>query len=127
MQPMTLSGNDRLTKLTSLLYELLRDHVHPGDVERIVAHDEKYVVKGMNVTLSNGYLAEYAKELAERLVPFEPHQFIDNLIEPRVNADGTLDEWWLKTPLTIKDYAIVPKEKYEALVKRVEELEKEKA
>lgn len=127
MQPMTLSGSDRLTKIISLLYELLNKEVQPSVIADIVAFDETRAVRGMNVILINGHLAEYAKELAERLVPFEPHQFIDNLIEPRVNADGTLDEWWLKTPLTIKDYAIVPREKYEALLKRVEELEKEKA
>lgn len=48
-------------KLTSFLYELIRDHMPAGDVEKLVrnAHpDVKYC---------NGWLAEYSKNLARRL------------------------------------------------------------
>lgn len=48
-------------RLTSFLYDLLRDHLLPGQVERLVrdaAPDCQY---------TNGHLARYAKDLADRL------------------------------------------------------------
>lgn len=51
--------------LVAFLYDLLRDHVRPGDLERLVRDAEQ----GQNKTfvLTNGYLGEYAEELAARL------------------------------------------------------------
>jgi len=53
-------------KLVTFLYLLMRDELHCGAVERIVQEIENtgkdYFV------LSNGYLADYAYEIAERLL-----------------------------------------------------------
>jgi hypothetical protein len=48
--------------LVSFLYDLMRDHVAPGIVERIVINSPAKRTK-----FSNGYLAKYAKDLAYRL------------------------------------------------------------
>jgi hypothetical protein len=48
--------------LVSFLYELMRDHVTPGVLEAIVLNSPAKKTK-----LSNGYLAQYAKDLAYRL------------------------------------------------------------
>lgn len=48
--------------LVSFLYELMRDYVAPGVVERIVLNSPAKRTK-----FSNGYLAQYAKDLAYRL------------------------------------------------------------
>lgn len=54
--------------LLSMLYSLLRDHAHPGDVEKIVAEIEQAVARGDKVTqYTNGWLALYAKNLSERI------------------------------------------------------------
>lgn len=50
-------------KLTSFLYTLMRDYVHPGDLENIMLHhisDEPSVY-------TNGWLAKYAEDIANRL------------------------------------------------------------
>lgn len=52
--------------LTSFLYELMRDAAPPGEVERIVRHIEQEPRDGDNL-YSNGWLAHYAKNLADRL------------------------------------------------------------
>ena len=54
-------------RLTAFLYELMRDELPPGVVARIVKsvsneHTEE-------AALTNGYLGEYAEEIAEMLVP----------------------------------------------------------
>lgn len=121
MKPMTFSGDDRLTRLISLLYDLMRDFMPPGDIEGIVQYDEAHA--GEALTLSNGYLAEYAKELAERLVPADASRVTMCHLEPRVNPDGTNDVWWMKSPWIIERYAVVPLEKYEAMQKKIAELE----
>lgn len=65
-KPLTLrerSGNVSInSKLVSFLYELMRDHVLPGDVERLT-------LDAMNqpVLYTNGYLAKYAEDIAARL------------------------------------------------------------
>jgi hypothetical protein len=62
------SGNVRYPGsdwLTSFLYELMRDEVTPGNVETIVRHIEEET-EG-DVVYTNGWLAEYAKHLADRL------------------------------------------------------------
>lgn len=54
--------------LIAFLYELMRDHVPPGVVEKVVrnselpSEDDTYV-------LSNVHLARYAEEIAIRLRP----------------------------------------------------------
>lgn len=52
--------------LTSFLYELMRDAAPPGEVERVVRHIEQEPKDGDN-RYSNGWLAQYAKNLADRL------------------------------------------------------------
>jgi len=51
------------SRLVSFLYDLMRDHMPPGKIESLVraAEDEPLV------TYTNGWLANYAKYLAERL------------------------------------------------------------
>lgn len=49
-------------KLVSFLYELMRDHLPPGMVEKIVRESEN-----PDVTYTNGWLAKYAEDLANRL------------------------------------------------------------
>jgi len=49
--------------LVSFLYELMRDHVTPGDIEKVLQHSED---KG-ETQYTNGWLAEYAKDIANRL------------------------------------------------------------
>lgn len=52
----------------SLLYSLLRDYVHPGDMERLVQDIEDACARGNHVTkYTNGWLAQYAQLLARRL------------------------------------------------------------
>lgn len=51
------------TPLVSFLYELMRDYVPAGEIERITVEAEKHA----EVTYSNKHLAAYAKEIANRL------------------------------------------------------------
>jgi hypothetical protein len=51
--------------LTSFIYELLRDHITPGKTERIV--QQVVIESGREVVYTNGFLALYAKDLADRL------------------------------------------------------------
>jgi len=62
----TLSG-DVITsdKLVSFLYQLMSDHLSTGVVQKLV-DTQKASVDNVDV-FTNGYLAEYAKYLAERL------------------------------------------------------------
>lgn len=59
--------------LVSFLYELMRDQVPTGVVERIVGMDEDVRMAHQDedgpfeFVLSNGHLARYAEEVAERL------------------------------------------------------------
>ncbi len=53
-------------KLTDFLYELLRDHLSAGEVEQILIHvlqDHE----NCPVNFTNGWLAEYAHHVAEKL------------------------------------------------------------
>jgi hypothetical protein len=50
------------SKLTSFLYQLMRDHVPAGVVEQLVCD-----AKDADVSYSNGWLAKYAKDVADRL------------------------------------------------------------
>jgi hypothetical protein len=52
--------------VVSFLYELMRDHVTPGRVEAIVRESISRV--DMDETAyTNGWLADYAEDIAERL------------------------------------------------------------
>ncbi len=51
------------SKLVSFLYELMRDHLPAGTVEKIVRASEGE----SNVVYTNGWLAQYAEYLANRL------------------------------------------------------------
>lgn len=51
--------------LTSFLYGLMRDGAPTGVVERIVRDIEEETID--EITYTNGWLAQYAKHLADRL------------------------------------------------------------
>jgi hypothetical protein len=58
------SGEVRIeSRLVSFLYELMRDHVPLGVVEEIVQASEKEP----DVLYTNGWLAKYAEDIANRL------------------------------------------------------------
>lgn len=58
------SGTVRInSKLVSFLYQLIRDHVPPGEIEKIVQESED----NPDVTYTNGWLARYAEDLSNRL------------------------------------------------------------
>jgi len=73
--------------LVSFLYDLMRDHLPPGVVERLVR--ESGLVGGETpyghwaTTYTNGWLAMYAKDVADRLTAgmreVEPHNERDTL------------------------------------------------
>lgn len=50
------------SKLVSFLYSLMRDHVTPGDIEKLVQEASE-----PEVYYTNGFLALYAEHLAKRL------------------------------------------------------------
>jgi hypothetical protein len=59
------SGTVTLTgRLTAFLYDLMRDHLTPGAVEKIVQESTD-----IEVVYTNGWLARYAEDLAHRLQP----------------------------------------------------------
>jgi len=51
------------SKLVSFLYQLMRDHLATGSVEQLVRESEDE----SEVTYTNGWLANYAEDLAKRL------------------------------------------------------------
>jgi hypothetical protein len=51
------------SKLVSFLYELMRDHIPPGEMEVIINNS----IDGIT-TYSNGWLANYANDIARRLL-----------------------------------------------------------
>lgn len=51
------------SKLVSFLYELMRDHLPAGTVEAIVQASEDE----SDILYTNGWLAKYAEDLANRL------------------------------------------------------------
>lgn len=59
--------------LVSFLYQLLRDACTAGAMEKVVLDEEEisrhvvWIVRTTVITLSNGYIAEYAKACAKRL------------------------------------------------------------
>lgn len=78
------SGNVTIDcKLTSFLYTLIRDYVQPGDIENIMIRH----ISDESVVYSNGWLAKYARDVAERL-----------LSKPQLkDADWCLDSSEMKT------------------------------
>jgi len=61
------SGNVKVqNKLVSFLYQLLRDELPAADVEKIMTEVDKE--NNQEIIYSNGYLAEYAMNIANRLV-----------------------------------------------------------
>jgi hypothetical protein len=51
--------------LVSFLYELMRDHVPPGVIEEIM----RKTMGPSAVVYTNGWLAKYAEDVANRLMP----------------------------------------------------------
>jgi hypothetical protein len=51
------------SKLVSFLYELMRDHLPAATVEELIRASEDE----SNVVYTNGWLAQYAQDLANRL------------------------------------------------------------
>lgn len=60
--------------LVAFLYQIMRDEILVGTVERIVSEDEKirseHLMRGepLEFVLTNGYLGAYAEFLAKRLL-----------------------------------------------------------
>ena len=54
------------TKIVAFLYELMRDYLPLADVETLVRR-QMCISKDNKATYTNGWLAEYAKDLANRL------------------------------------------------------------
>lgn len=52
--------------LVSFLYQLMRDHVNPGLLEKIL---RECLEEQQEITFSNGWLAQYAESIAARLLP----------------------------------------------------------
>lgn len=58
------SGEVQLdSKLVSFLYELLRDHIQPADMEKVMRNS----LNESEVAYTNGWLAQYALYIANRL------------------------------------------------------------
>ena len=54
------------SKLVSFFYELLRDHLPVGEVERLVLNVTN--PKASSCVYTNGYLAKYAQDIVQRLI-----------------------------------------------------------
>jgi hypothetical protein len=50
--------------LTSILYDLLRDHIQPGALQKVISAATSPYAVGEPVRYTNGYLAKYADFLA---------------------------------------------------------------
>lgn len=53
-------------RLTSVIYELIRDHVPPSTLEKIVRDLDMAGVDGETL-FTNGWLASYAEDMARRI------------------------------------------------------------
>ena len=56
---------ERSDRLTSLIYDLLRDHLPAGTLERLVRDLEQHPGP---FKFSNGWLATYAEDLSQRIM-----------------------------------------------------------
>lgn len=100
--------------LISLFYDLLRDHIHPGDLEGLVQQLEKHSGKECHYT--NGFIALYANNLVDRITKvgsshlkqaawqawwaaFERLGYDNspNLDEVKANSQVEFNDWWEKT------------------------------
>lgn len=50
--------------LVSFLYELMRDHITPGQIEEVLQNS----INDPDVQYTNGWLAKYAEDIANRLI-----------------------------------------------------------
>jgi hypothetical protein len=62
------------SKLVSFLYDLMRDHVPPGVVEKLMEQAERLDDIGA-VSYTNGWLASYAEDVARRLGDSPQHPY----------------------------------------------------
>lgn len=60
------SENNSTSALDVFLYLLMRDHVTPGTIEKVMR--DVMVCRGELVKFSNPYLEQYAQDLSERLL-----------------------------------------------------------
>ena len=70
--------------LTSFLYELMRDHLPPGVVEKVVQGS----VCSKKVQYTNGWLASYARDIATRLLDGQVEGHVLGSTCPRCSGDG---------------------------------------
>ena len=69
------------SKLVGFLYDLLKEHVPPAELEQLVRTAE---AKSPMITYTNGWLAQYAHDLALRLVPMRKPDDRRDLIKGHV-------------------------------------------
>lgn len=72
--------------LTSFFYQLLRDHMPAGEVEKII--NQIIEESGKEIVFTNGWLAQYANNLAQLLKKAEPlklKQDLERLFEDRAS------------------------------------------
>jgi hypothetical protein len=70
-------------KLQSFFYELLRDHVGAHVVEDILQSDEHAFQDATEVTYSNPYLANYATDIARRLLGEGESEIKNRIVDRR--------------------------------------------
>ena len=80
------------SQLISFLYELLRDHVSPGVLEKIVQDGEANAERYWEIAhaLSNGWIAGYAEDIAARLTSCDGKETKKEL----TNSLGTIANEW---------------------------------
>ena len=62
---------DSSDPLVGFIYILARDHLTPGVIERIMENQVE-PSRGQDVQFTNGYLARYSEDVAERLKEVDP-------------------------------------------------------
>jgi hypothetical protein len=64
----TRSGKVRSSDpLVSVLYTLVRDHIQPGTLEKVIQEEETIRETHHTMQYSNGYLARYCEDVAARI------------------------------------------------------------
>ena len=84
-------------RLASFLYDLMRDHLTPGMVEDLVQESVD-----IEVAYTNGYLAQYALDMAKRLCPpqSDPKLSTGKSIQATESVDPVPDpNKYQKTPI----------------------------
>jgi len=94
-------------RIVSFFYELMRDHLPAGEVEKIVRRvlDEDY-----DVHYCNGWLADYAKFIVKRLRTGELNLIVRNCFI-QAKPDDPANPF-LECPVVLDGYAIVPRGEY---------------